>query len=350
MDKPLAVSHQPSASHGRDARTPRRRSLALPALAGTCVLLLAALGPGCASRRTDAFEALTSVPYQTEAWTFGPREGRRILTEHYDVYTTLDDERLLQALPQALETTYRFYRALVPAVGAPDARMRIYFFSNRYDWEYFTRRRFPRRAELLTRVRRGGYTQEGVAVIEYVSHQVTFPLAAHEGFHQFLHYCTTSKAPAWLNEGLAVICEGQRWTEVGLTAFDPWHNPTRRNTLAEALLRNELIPLDELLSTNAGRIVRGSARRTNTYYAQLWALILFLREGGEGKYAAGFDRMLRALGAGRLEAHARAAFVGSRQAQYNYGRALFEAFVAPDVEGVEREYVAFMRRRILNER
>ena len=36
----------------------------------------------------------------------------------------------------------------------------------------------------------------------------------------------------------------------------------------------------------------GDARRTETYYAQAWALVDFLRHGAGGRYAKAFDQLL----------------------------------------------------------
>ncbi|MFQ5805669.1 MAG: hypothetical protein ACE5I3_04380 [Phycisphaerae bacterium] len=304
---------------------------------------------GCAGSK-KATPILEDVPFEIDAWRYVGRSGHRVTSEHYEIYTTLGDEVLLASLPQAMETAYLFYRQLVPTAREPQQRMPVYLFARRGEWADFTRRFAGPRAKTLLKVRRGGYTERGVSVIEYVTHSITFPLVAHEGLHQYLHHCVNRRVPAWLNEGLAVLCEGQRWGNIGLKEFDPWHNPSRRNVLAEAPLRNEIRPLDELLRINAGHIVGETTRKIGTYYAQLWALMLFLQEGQEGKYAEGFARLCNALGSQELEPFARAAYVKSTQRTYNFGRELFCNFISDDLETVEREYVAFMRQKILGER
>ena len=321
-----------------------RYCLILPALVAGVTFML-----GCAgSRKTTP--VLEDVPFEIETWQYGGHDGRRITSEHYEIHTTLTDEVLLEALPQVVETAYLFYRELVPASREPQRRMQVYLFARRSEWVAFTRRFGQRRAKTLLKVRRGGYMERGITVAEYVSHAVTFPLLTHEGFHQYLYYCANRRVPAWLNEGLAVLCEGQRWGNVGLKEFDPWHNPVRRNMLAEALLRDDLFSLDELLRINAGHVVGGSTRRVGAYYGQVWMLVLFLREGEEGKYAESFARLLEALGSKDLEDYARAYHVKSARHSYNFGRELFCNFISDDLETVEREYLAFLRRRILGGR
>lgn len=321
------------------------RSGARLLLAGTWGLVLSACGGAPKSAPAGA-----DVRFESESWRYQGRLGRRLTTAHYEVYTTLDDQVLLDAIPQALESAYQFYRQLVPTAREPQRRMPVYLFARRSEWADFTRRLAGPRAATLLKVRRGGYTERGVAAAEYVSHATTFPLLAHEGFHQFVDHCLGQRLPAWLNEGLAVLCEGQRWGAGGLEGFDPWHNPTRREALAEALLRNELYPLPELLRLSAGQVVGDSARRVGTYYAQLWALMLFLREGEQGRYAAGFDRLRQALGTQDLTPLAQAAFVSSAAPTCDFGCELFRSFIHDDLATVEQQYAAFMRRQVLGQR
>lgn len=288
-----------------------------------------------------------AVAFTNEEWPFGRTTGRKLTTDHYELYTTLTDPVLIDALPDFVERAHARCRALIPPVKEPDGRMRIYLFATRSQWEAFTRKFTGERAETFLKVRNGGYSERGVTVIEYVSHAVTFPLLAHEGFHQYLYHHVGENVPPWLNEGLAVWCEGQRWGMYALKDFDPWYNPSRKNQLIESLQGGHLHPLSRLLETHAGRIIEGSSRSVLTYYAQVWALVLFLQEGEGGKYAAGFHRLLAALGRPELEEQARAGFIWSDEAEFNFGEAIFRAYIRDDIAAVEREYVNFIRARFL---
>lgn len=296
---------------------------------------------GCSQQR-GVMVAVDDAPFEREAWQFGPNAGVKLTTEHYEIHTTVEDPRLIEAIPQALESAWQYYQMLVPVEQPLEERMRVFLFVEREEFEAFTKRFAPDRARLLLRVRGGGYTERGVAVMQYVSHSVTFPLLTHEGFHQYLYHCVNRRVPAWLNEGLAVVCEGQRWSDRGLQSFDPWYNPARRRVLSEALLREELIPLPRLLDINAGHVIGGSRRLIGKYYAQVWMFTLFLMEGAEGKYADGFLKLREALGSQDLEPFARAAFVRSGDETYSFGRALFAAFISDEIDTVEREYRAFL--------
>ncbi len=302
----------------------------------------AALVAGCAAQEQRA-----AVAYTDEAWTFGRTTGHKLTTDHYELYTTLTDPVLVAALPDFVERAYARCRTLLPPVKEPQERMRIYLFATRGQWEAFTRRFTGARAETFLKVRNGGYSERGVTVIEYVSHAVTFPLLAHEGFHQYVHHYVREEIPPWLNEGLAVWCEGQRWGMYALKEFDPWYNPSRQNQLIESLQGGHLHPLRRLLETHAGRIIEGSSRSVLTYYAQVWALVLFLQEGEGGKYAADFRRLLDDLGRPELLERARAGFIWSDRGDFNLGEAVFRAYIRDDIAAVEREYVNFLRARFL---
>lgn len=310
------------------------------------VLLLMALS-GCAGRNSGPPPAV-DVPTDRREWRFADRRGQSLTTPNYEIFTTVKDELLLATLPQVIETAYSYYRYLIPSAREPSQRMKVYLFAQRDEWAEFTRRFAGPRAETLLKIRNGGYMESGVAVIEYVAHQTTFPILTHECFHQFLDECANPRVPAWLNEGLAVVCEGQRWGRVGLREFDPWHNPSRRNALSEALLQNEYFPLSQLVRMNAGHVVGGSIQKIATYYAQVWALNLFLREGAGGRHRPGYERLLSELANPQLQAIAEAAYVG-QPGSFNLGEGLFRSFISDDFEAVEREFVAFMRAKALGE-
>lgn len=313
-------------------------------------LLIGLIGlVGCANKRDKPLIA-HDPRYTIADWSYAGHPGRLVTTAHYELFTTVTEANLLKILPQVLETAYLNYQKLVPG-HEPAEKMKVYMFVQRGEFEHFTRRLAPEKAETLVQVRNGGYSERGVTVVEYTSHEFTFPLMTHEAFHQYLNTCVHPDIPAWLNEGLAVCFEGQYGSAAGIRAFDFWFNPSRRGKLVESLQRQDLFTLDELLRINAGNVVGGSLRRIGAYYGQVWALILFLREGADGKYAAGFQKMLEAISQGKAQAHAQAAFALASDARpYSPGAALFEAFISPDIEAVNREYVRFMRQRFLGER
>lgn len=304
-------------------------------------------GAGCARRTEGVRAAGAARPYTSAAWEFDGAPGRRLLSEHYEIYTTVRDDRLVATFPELMESAYEWYQRLVPPANEARGRMPIYLFATRAQWETFTRRFAGPRAASFLRIQNGGYSERGVTAIVYVSHQTTFPLMAHEGLHQYLYCRVTPWAPAWLNEGLAVLCEGQHWEGTRLRAFDPWHAPARRNAVAEAALRNELFPLRELLETHAGRVVRLPSRLVATYYGQLWAWMLFLREGQGGIYADRLDHLLANLASMRPGQFGGSSGAPGRRAPRSAGEAVFREYISDELDAVDREFTLFVRQRIV---
>ena len=250
-------------------------------------------------------------------------------------------------IPDLVERAYTFYQRLVPPAHAPAERMKVYLLATRNQWATVTKRLTGPRAEVFLCVRNGGFSDNGVSIIQFVEPAITGPLLAHEGFHQYLHCCVDPAVPAWLNEGLAVVCECQRWSYTRLVDFDPHFNLTRQSRLAEAINRDRLFPLEELLQTNAGNVVQETSTKVGTYYAQLWGLMLFLKEGENGKYAAGFERLRRELATPAPAQHLRAEQIWSPSGAITPGEALFHSYISDDLPMIEREYTRYLRNRLL---
>lgn len=312
------------------------------------LLIMTGIALGGATGCAMTPKKLPPVPFEKSTWRFGRTDGYHLQTEHYDIYTTLDHDILVDALPEFVERAYANYTALVPPTRPLDKRMRAFLFVSRGQWAAFTKRVMKEQAPVYMKIRNGGYSARGVTVMEYVAHQITFPLLAHEGWHQYLYHQVNTRIPAWINEGLAVRCEGQRWGNEGVREFDPWYNPMRRNRLAEAIISDELYSLRRLLRTHPGNEIDHTTEKVLTYYAQLWALVLFLEEGADGKYAEGYRRMLDQLDDADVEQYARAAHIWSERGEFNYGEALFRSFISEDLDTVEAEYRAFLRERFIN--
>lgn len=327
-------------------RLTSRLSLLFAAVAAPSSALLAV---GCAAK-PDRIQLLTQEPFERADWKYDGQIGKKLVTRHYEIYTTLRDDYLIDYLPVLMEAAFEEYRSMVPASREPGERMKVYLFASRDQWAKFTRKFTGPLSRVFLQIRNGGYSERGVTVIQYASHQTTFPIMTHEGFHQYLYHYVNPSVPAWLNEGLAVYFEGQRWGAEGIKSFDPWHNPYRRNVLAEALIEDRLLPLRELLETHAGKVIFRSSRTVATYYAQVWALVLFLAEGENGKYAAAFREMLNALGAPQHSVRAGDSPAPAASAGKSAGETLFERYIPVEDEAFWREYSAFIRTRMLDRR
>lgn len=256
----------------------RRRSLLLSAVL---------LGwSGCATDRP------ARPPAAAQPWLEEGFAGRRITTAHFDVISTVRDAEFEAALPAFVEAAYRHYETTLPPSGQVDSKLTMYVFGSRAEWERFTRRRFPVRFPVYSRIRAGGFTEGDVSVSFYPNRAATLATLAHEGWHQYVDSRFDSTIPAWLNEGLACRHEAVQFTGPK-PRFMPRHNTFRINDLREAVQMDTLLSLPRLVTTDAGQVISLSGTRAaETYYAQAWALIDFLRHGAGGRHADAFDRLL----------------------------------------------------------
>jgi len=306
---------------------------------GILVALLLVAG-GCGGETS-----LAPVSFTREDWQFRSAAGRKFSTEHFDIYSTLVDQPFEDALPGFLEAAHRQYAELLPPKNTSQ-RLQTYVFANRRQWERFTHDRFPRRFPVYRQIGSGGYANGNVCVAYYLkSRAPTLSVLAHEGMHQYFAHHFEGPLPAWLNEGLACYCESYELPG-GKPRFTPQHNTFRINALREALTLDALLPLEEMLATDAGKvIVAGQSRRIQTYYAQAWAMILFIRDGGDSTYRAGFDRMLDDIVAGRMRETAQVAKItGPSPSGTSYGEAVFRAYITEDREAFGKSFRAFVMR------
>lgn len=289
--------------------------------------------------------AVSEIQVTRQPWSYRHLTGTQITTDHFDIYTTVEDQELLDYLPAFVEACYRQYADLLAAPQGPNPHLQTHIFANRTQMAEFTRHKYPRRSDVYGRVGVGGFAEHGSCVTFYTRPRAyMLSTIAHEGLHQYFAGHFKQQIPAWLNEGLATYCEGfdlRRRQPV----FTPRRNLSRLNSLREALAADTLIPLTELLQTHAGKvIVQARSRMTRTYYAQVWALIVFLRHGTDERYAAGFAKMLADVAAGRLTARARAAGITAEKPSATVtGETVFRAYITEDLTGFEKQYRDFMR-------
>jgi len=296
--------------------------------------------PGCHRNGDEPIFEL-----RQEEWSFQRAPGVHLTTDHFDIYTTLDNRRMQEYLPLFLESVYRQYARLLPPPDS-DRRLQTYLFANQYQWRDFVRRRFPGRHEFLTSVQVGGFAT-GDMCVAYYRRPTAYTLAviAHEGMHQYFGTYFDQRIPAWLNEGLACYCEGFDLRR-DRPVFEPEHNTFRINRLREALANDTLLPLQHLLDTNAGSVIlQSQAQLTSAYYAQAWALVVFLRHGGEDSSARQFDEMLADVAGGRLQERAQATRITSEQpGRMSFGEAVFRTYITEDLATFEEQYREYLLR------
>ena len=276
-------------------------------------------------------------------------EGVRVETSHYDLKVAATDPVLRAVLPTFLETTFASYRSLLPPPPGRPEKLEVYLFETREQWAGFPRRFVPQRAEVYLHIKAGGYVDAATAtaVVWDLGRDTTLTLLAHEGFHQYLAKFFPEPVAAWINEGLATQWEAFD-LKGGRPIFTPRLNYHRRNSLREALSEpTGWTPVRQLLAMHAGEAVVQTGQATRGYYAQVWALVLFLREGDHREYRRGFDRLLADVGTERMRISVRAYQAGTPgRGPAGYSEMIFRHYITEEMETFEARYRSFCEKLV----
>ncbi|HPO92172.1 MAG TPA: hypothetical protein PL072_01760 [Phycisphaerales bacterium] len=286
-----------------------------------------------------------------EPWSYAGRSGLFIRTRHYRLFTTQADGLVVDQLPRFLESALTRYRRVMlereeEALPAPELRMDVMVFSDRAQWERFTRQLTGEQSSRLLAIDRGGYAWGGKGVLFDIGEADTYRIAAHEGWHQYAQRVFRSALPRWLDETIATGMEGHAWqTGSGgpSVVFDARDNPERRETLSRLVREGKARSLSDFLEreppTGAG---------ADEYYAHAWALRLFLEADPARREAV--VRLLRDAAAGTLDrtvASALEARMKDRTQRTSLGErrgsAVFTAYLG-EPEALDGPFAAFCRR------
>jgi hypothetical protein len=110
------------------------------------------------------------------------------------------------------------------------------------------------------------------------------------------------------------------------------------------VVAGRLLPLEEILGTHAGNVIAMPQANVQAYYAQAWALIMFLRHGPNGGYKAGFARCLRELGTPGFHAAAEAEMAATPGRELSFGEAVFCHYISEDPERFSASFLPYVRR------
>lgn len=293
----------------------------------------------------------SALPSMTDAaWVYDGRAGRAITTAHYRVFLTQTEPAFVGRLPVFLEAALQHYRIVATGETSPlpadiggDRRLNTMVFRTRGEWERWTRQTLGDAAGPFLSIRRGGYAWAGTAVLFDIGSADTMAIAAHEGWHQFTQRTFAQPLPAWLEESIATLCEGQRWIGGGgeMVRFDPGDNPTRREQLARVVAAGRLRSIERLVLEIPANLAAEQSDASVDYYAQVWALGLLLR-GRPSLSACVHDAAAGRLGEKIVAVlgRPRAAALVDRAR----GLAVLEAYFAPEAGGMNELEAAFRRQ------
>jgi hypothetical protein len=381
------------------APIPRARAsslLTITAVAGLAITLAAALSacsaespsraPDPSNRPRSASAATTSAAptvlptpaprvLSIEPWTYDGVPGQTLRTTSYTLWTTSDNRAITDRLPIFMERALNHYTAALGPLPRPGASMDTYLFANRPQWARMTQRVMGQDAAPYLQIERGGFSARGQAVFFDIGTRDTFAIAAHEGWHQYTQTTFRVPLPVWLEEGVATYMEGFRWQNpdaaTGSTAapssdqrrsrnssgfypqgpdaiprFLPWYNWERFVYLTRAARANRLMPLEQLVATVPQDLVDRGPDAALLYYAQVWALTLYLAEGEGGSMRPNLEQLLRDAASGEMAAKVSRA-VGDRAGRSTLSRrrgdALLRTYFAMDAAAMQPGYSAFVQ-------
>lgn len=295
-----------------------------------------------------------AVVRAVEPWRSATREGERIVTPNFRIHTTMRSEEFKRLMAIFSERAMAHWTTALATLPAPDRPLDTYVFGSRDEWAAHTRMKLGTEAGAYLALGRGGYTSNAEAILYDIGPGDTLTILAHEGWHQFTQSRFKQELPPWLEEGIAAYMEGHRISpESGEPVFTPWRNFERFGELRDAVRRGRTVPIDQILDSTAQEYLADGRDRLLTYYAQVWALVHYLREGADGAYASGLSRLLADCIGGRVadtlrnapmppdEARAldRALRRGTRLVP---GRYWIRAYFTPDLEQFAAGYRSFV--------
>jgi len=297
---------------------------------------------------TETVREPFSVEVDTELWAFGTAQGRRILTPSYRIMTTETNPVLIGRFPLFLEMSLVHYTRSLTSLPKPSKRMDTYLMGGRAQWDQLTMNLMGENATTFLRIERGGYAHKGVSVLYDIGTRDTFAIAAHEGWHQLVQSTFRQPLPIWMDEGIASYMEGYRWdpTSPDRPLFLPWSNAERFDQLRRAHRGGTLAPLRRLLEQRPQDLMRSGSAQTLTYYAQVWALTLFLSEYDGARYRAGLELLLNDAAQGRVTARVGEQLGPSaaRRVMSRRGTEVFITYFDADLDSASAAYADFIER------
>jgi hypothetical protein len=250
---------------------------------------------GCQATGGDSprtWEGPTSAQaVKTQPWQYRDVAGKTLVTPHYLIHTTIDDEQFLDRLPQVMEGALEQYRQLAPDVKMSEQPMECFLFSRRPEWAMFTREHTGMDAKVYLQINRGGYTIHDWFVAYFIGDSGTYSVSAHEGWHQYVARNFKNRLPPFLEEGCATQFENIHW-DGDLPRWNLHYNANRAQRLRQAIDGKYLWPLDKLITMHAGDVVGLGGEKIEAFYAQNWAFVRFAWDAENGKYRPAFQKML----------------------------------------------------------
>lgn len=312
---------------------------------GSLVLRIAAIAgflliiAGCASGNRSHGPA-TLAPYRSDPWDARYPGTQALTSAHYRIFTDLQDPQLVGQLVQVMEGAHQQYQSLCPSVPLSVAPMRCYIFSRREEWAAFTTRHAGKDSAVYLRINRGAYAIDDWFVAFWLGDRGTFGVAAHEGWHQFVSRHFAARMPPALEEGIGCMFENIHWAGNGLPRWDLEDNATRSATLGDAIASGSFLTMADLLRLHAGDVINSPHERIASFYAQGWAMALFLLSP-DSRYRPAMDRYFEDLANGKVYRPANLAHLKLNEWHPSMGQPQLEHYLGRDLVQIENDYRDF---------
>ena len=303
-------------------------------------LSVAVASGGCSYVASSTPGVSLAEPVERANWSFGNRTGQALSTTHYNIYTTSGNRNLLNWLPGFLE---RAHENDLRLTGLPAERLArpapVYLLSDRNQWTAMTEKMTGPDAAIYLSLENGGYCFRGSCVLWDMGHVATFGVAAHECMHQLLQQRLRDPLPAWVEEGLCSLAEGFA-LRADTVRFDPTTNPQRLTNLRDIISQDRWTPLAKLLASDASDYL-GNGPTAPDYYAQLWAMMNYIRS--EPRYRAGLERLLAQAAAGQLRKEIKTTARSGREYVLTSSVPAFRHYIDANLAVFEKEFRAYAK-------
>jgi predicted small secreted protein len=283
-----------------------------------------------------------------QEWNDIAESGLLITTNHYNIYTTMNDALMLRSLPGFVESLHREYLNKSGITSVSRNPKVIYLFQTREQWEQFGKTFTGDMWPVYQKIKKGAYYVNGACVTYNIGRSDTFGIIAHEGWHQFSHRHFKYRMPAWLDEGMAMQFEGFRSARGGYR-FAPSYNTMRLQGLKRSFEQGQMPGLVSLLSENPAVVISGDQKDApatiNAYYSRMYALVRFLDQYGGGIYKPRLRSMMVSLVQGTWKVPDSVADmlddrnnILTTKANSEIGIRLFTDYYGKDIAAIEEQF------------
>jgi len=195
----------------------------------------------------------------------------RFQSTHYDIQSDISEEICKEAA-DLLESAYTSYSVHLKRIrGLEKNKFRVFLFSGEASYQRYAEDSLGSEAENTAGLFSPWLKQ--LLIWNVPQREMMFRTIVHEGFHQYLDL-VAPEAPRWFNEGMAEYMELYETIDGRFVEGQVNHDHV-------ALLKERgVMPLRDFLSMPTAFYYQGDVSRN---YAQGWAVMHFLRNGGNEK-------------------------------------------------------------------